>query len=431
MKKHIGKYFWDFILCVFISAGLAENIFAGFEMADPWSGNLLAVAGIVAAVTVLLFLGYYNRMTMVISMTAQAAALIAVMVILQQRGLFSAPYTIDGNPILFWIIVISTSCVVFWAARTRAGLVVLFLVGTTVTAAFDFLEYPVCRWGYLAFVGGAFILFLYRVYCISHMYSETEKTAFNVYFAQSVIAGTMALLLASGAYYSIIKPMSPPADKLNLAQKLMSMDILYEIGVASTRIIYSDDPATTAENENQQNTNDDNYNENIQKQNEPKKDGEIVPGRDPITALAVTFRQNAKMIWIAAASAILILVLAVIIKFLLRKKWYDSLLKETNEDSAIELYNYFLKKLIKAGFRRPDGLTLLEYASGLQYELENFSVGKANILSLTQIYTRILYGCQKISEDERELFHDFYKEFYRNLKNEMGNFRYLIHFFTI
>lgn len=430
MKKYVEKYFWDFILCLFISAGLAENIFAGYEMTDPWSGNIFAVAGVVAVVTVLLFCGYYNRMTVVIAMTAQTVALIAVIVILQQRGVFSAPYTIDGNPMLFWIIVISTSCVVFWAARTRAGLVVLFLAGTAMTAAFDILEYSVCRWGYCAFVWGVFILFLYRVYCISHMYSEREITALNMYFAQSVIAGTMVLLLASGAYYGIIKPMSPPADKLNLTQELLSMDILYEIGVASTRTLYSDNPVTTAENGKQQNTNNENYDENSQKQNEQKKE-ETVPGQDPITALAVTFKHNLKMIWIAAASVLMMLVLAFIIKFILRKKWYNNLLRETKEDSAMELYNYFLKQLVKIGFRRPDGLTLLEYASGLQDKLEKFSTGQANILSLTQIYTRILYGCQKISEDEWELFNDFYKEFYRNLKNEMGNFKYLVHFFTI
>ena len=417
MKKYIEKYFWDFILCVLISAGLSLNLFAGYEMTDPLSGNLFAVAVVVIAVTTLLFLAYYNRRTLVISMIAEAAALIAAIVILQQLGIFSDLENIDGDPLLFWIIVIPTSFAVFWAARTRAGLIILLLAGTMLTSAFDLLVYPVCRWGYFAFVFGAFVLFLYRVYCISLTYSDRGKIAFNVYFAQSVIVCMVALMLASGVYYGIIKPMSPPTDELNLAKRLISMDILEKAGVSSTTIIHSDDPVKTAQNQ-----------ENNKKQNEQKKEKKIVHGNNPMTVMAVTFRNNLNIIWIAVASIIMMLVLAIIIKLLLRKKWYSNLQKETKEDCAIELYNYFLKKFSKTGLGRPDGFTLLEYASGLQNNLEHFSAGDANFLSLTQIYMSILYGCQKISEDESELFNDFYKEFYRNLKNEMGNFRYLFHF---
>jgi hypothetical protein len=430
MRKYTGKYFCDFILCVLISTGLSLNVFAGYEMTDTLSGNLFAAAGVVIVVTALQFLAYHNRRTLIILIIAEAAALIAAIVILQQMGVFSESQTIDGNPLLFWIIVISTSLVVFWAARTRTGLVILFLTGTIMTAAFDFLQYPVSLWGYFVFVLGAFILFLYRVYCISLTYSDRDKTAFSLYFAQSVIVGMAALVLASGVYYGIIKPISPPTDELKLTKKLISMDILKEAGVSSTRIIYSDDPVRTSQNENQQNTNKGGYN-NSQKHNDQKKEGKIVHDKNPMKSKAVTFPINLNIIWIAVASIIVILILAIIIKIFWRKKWYNNLLKESKEDCAMELYNYFLKKIKKTGFKRPDDLTLLEYASGLQNELEDFSVGDADFMSLTQIYTRILYGCQQISEDERELFTDFYKEFNRNLKNEMGNFRYLVHYFSI
>lgn len=428
MKEYTGKYLWDFILCVLISTGLSFNVFAGYEMIDPLSGNLPAAAGITIAVTALLFLAYYDRRTIIISIILEAAALIAVIVILQQMGVFSDTKPIDGNPLLFWIIVISASVAVFWAARTRAGMVVLFLAGTIMTAAFDLLQFPVCKWGFFAFVCGLFILFLYRVYCISLKDSEKGKTAFGAYFSQSVIVGMAALVLASGVYYGIIKPMSPPTDQLKLTKKLISMDILKQIGVSSTRIIYSDDTVRTSPNENQQNNKG--YN-NSKKHNEHKKNGNIVHGKNPMKSRAVTFPIVFNIIWIAAASIIIILVLAFIIKLLLRKKWYSDLLKETKEDCAMELYNYFLKNIRKTGFRRPDDLTLLEYASDYKNELEDFTAGDANFMSLTQIYTRILYGCQKISEDEWELFTDFYKEFNRNMKNQMGNFKYLVHYFSI
>lgn len=430
MKKYIEEYSWDFVLCILISTGLALNVFAGYEMTDSLSGNLLAVAAVVIAVTALLFLAGHDRRTLIISILAEALALIAAVVILQQMGVLSDSETIDGNPLLFWIIVIFTSLVVFWASRTRAGLIILFLAGTTMTAVFDLLQYPVCSWGYLAFIFGVLALLLYRVYCISLMNGDSEKTAFRGYFTQSVIIALVTLMLASGVYYGIIKPISPPTDKLNLTKKLMSMDILKEIGVSSTRIIYSDDNAITSQNDNQQNTNKSEY-DNRNKQNEQKTEGKIARGKDPMTTTVVSFKRSIHIAWIAAVFIIVILVLTIIIKLLLRKKWYNDLLKESREDCAMELYSYFLNKIGKTGIRRPDGLTLLEYAEGLQNRLEKFSVGDANFLSLTQIYTKILYGCQHISEDEWEMFNDFYQPFFKNLKNEMGNFRYLWYFFSI
>ncbi|MEN6326295.1 MAG: DUF4129 domain-containing protein [Syntrophomonas sp.] len=429
MKKYTEKYFWDFILCVLISTGLSFNIFAGYEMTDPLSGNFPATAGAVVAITALLFLAYYDRRALIISVIAEALALIAAIVILQHTGVFSEAQTIDGNPLLFWIIVISTSIVVFWAARTRTGLAILFLAGTIMTAAFDLLQFPVCKWGLFALSFGVFVLFLYRVYCISLIDSDKGNTSFSIYFTQSVIVGMAALVLASGCYYGIIKPMAPPTDQLNLTKKLISMDILKEMGVSSTRIIYSDDTVRTSPNENQQNTNK--GDNNSKKHNEQNKEGTIVHGKDPMTAKPVTFPLDYHIMWITAASILVIIVLAIVIKLLLRKKWYSDLLKKSKEDCAMELYNYFLKKIRKTGFKRPNGLTLHEYAYDLQNKLEDFSVGDANFLSLTQIYTRILYGCQNISEDEWEQFTDFYKEFNRNLKGEMGSFRYFVHFFSV
>jgi len=420
MKKYIGEYLGDFILCILIGTGLALNVFAGYEMTDPWSGHLWAVAGMVTAVMVLLFAAYYKRILLVISFIAEAAALIAAIIILQKMGVFTASKTIDQNPLLFWIIVISTSVLVFWAARSRAGIIILFLAGTIMTAAFDFLQFPVCQGGYLAFVFGAFVLLLYRIYCISFRHSDKVQAAFSRYFVQSLIISLAALMLAGGVYYGLVKPTSPPTDQLKLTAQLMSMDIVRKAGISSVTVIPANEMVREVQKENQS-----------KNHNEPEKEGKIVQGQNPMTTKKVTFPLPSNFIWMTAVSIIVLLILAMIIKLLGRKRWYRALLQQSKEDSALELYNYFLKKIRKTGCGRPDGHTLLEYAYGLQTKLEPYAVGDANFLSLTQIYTKILYGCQNISEDEWELFIDFYKELNHNLKKEMGSLRYLVHLFSI
>jgi hypothetical protein len=166
-------------------------------------------------------------------------------------------------------------------------------------------------------------------------------------------------------------------------------------------------------------------------QQEQKQNGKIVQSNDSSSALAVTFHKNAGKLRIAAVSAFLLLVAAIIIKKIHRKKWYARLLSEIKEDGAMELYLYFAEKLRKAGFKRPDESTLLEYAVNSKDALDRFTVEEVSFLGLTRIYLSILYGYRTITDEEYEYFLTFYKGFHRNLRRKMGNFRYCAKYFMI
>lgn len=435
MKNYLQQHFGDFILCALISSGLSVNVFAGYEMNDIWSGNLLAVASFTLIVTGVFFLAHFNKRGIRISVLITMATVAAGITALYDTGAFSEARTIDENPALFWVIVAAVSIAVFWMARKRVGIAALFLAGTFMIAAFDLLRYPVSIWGYAIFLIGTFALFIHRLYSISILRSDACKMNYKVGIMQPVLISIIAVAMACGVYYGVVRPIAPPPDQTDLVQKLMSMQVLEKLGVATKTIVYSDQPIESVQNpQNQPKENNPEQKINEEKDKEQKnssEEGRIGEGSLLIPAMAITYKKIVNRLWIAVPSILILFIFAVIAKLILRKKWYDKLLKMTNEEGAMKLYAYFLRKMRKVGHQRPRELTLLEYALDSQEKLKQFSVYDASFLQLTQIHQKILYGYQRISDREFELFQDFYKEFYRNLRSEMGNLKYCLRFFTI
>jgi hypothetical protein len=436
MKKYFGQYFLDFILCVLIGSGVSVNVFAGYEMNDPWSANLPVVVFTVLCITAVLFVSRFNRYGMRIAAPVTAAALMGTAAALYSAGAFSGGGAIDENPILFWIITVTVSVSVFWATRWRAGIIILFLTAAYMSAAFDFLLYPVSLGGYLAASFGMAILYQCTAQRsgVSAYGGRGNGASSGVGNGDGASAGVgnggrmavrtaafalIAVLMASGLYYGVVKPLDPPKKDMRLAQKLMSMQIMKEAGISSKKVLIADPPEEPEVPPEQP--------------EQPRKEGGGKAGDNGSLAgaMAITYKRYESQLWIAAAAPVLIFFLAFSLKLLLRRRWYANQLRKTNEAGAAALYLYFVRKLKKAGLKRPESLTLLEYAAASQERLERFSVYDADFLRLTQTYLKMIYGYQQISDEERELFHDFYKEFYKNLRAEMGTLRYCVHFFTI
>lgn len=439
IKNHLRQYIWEFILCVLVCWGLSVNVFAGYEMKDPWSADPAITAVVSFAAMAVLFAAHFNRYGFRVSVTVTAAALIGEAAALYQNGVLSGADHVDTNPVLFWVIVGTAAIAVFWASRTRAGIAVLFLAGTFLITAFDFLKYPVSLPGYLVMTAGMAALFLNRVHSRTAAGildaadgrtaadSRTAKINFRAYFVQAAAIALIASLLSGGLYYGVVRPLAPDPNNRELVEKLMSMKILKDLGISSTKVIVAEkpkEPETAIPDSPQQL-------KNQQKEQNRERERNSGNSQSLMKALAITYKMHADRIWFTAGAVVLAVVLAFWIKLFRRKRWYASLREKTYEEGATELYLYFIKKMKKAGLKRPKGLTLLEYADSFREKLDRFAVYEADFTQLTRIYLKMFYGYQKISEEEWELFNDFYKEFYKNLRSEMGNFKYCLQFFTI
>ena len=427
VKNHLRQYIWEFIFCSLVCWGLSVNVFAGYEMKGSWPADPGITAAVCCVAMAVLFAARSNRYGCRITVAVTAAALLAEAAALYQAGAFFGPGHVDANPVLYWVIVGTAAIAVFWASRSKTGIAVLFLAGTFLIAAFDFLQYPVFLPGYLVMTAGMAALFLNRVHSRTAAAGQTVKIDFRAYFVQAAVIALIASLLSGGLYYGVVRPIAPAPDQRELAEKLMSMKILKDLGISSTKIIVAEKPKEpeTAKPDSPQQLKDQQKEQNReQKQNSGN-------GQGLMNSLAIAYKMHPGRVWSLAAAVVLLAAFAFWFKLFRRKRWYANLREKTYEEGATELYLYFIKKMKKAGLKRPKGLTLLEYADSFREKLDRFAVYEADFTQLTRIYLKMAYGYQKISEGEWELFDSFYKEFHKNLRSEMGNFRYCLQFFLI
>ncbi|HML37813.1 MAG TPA: DUF4129 domain-containing protein [Bacillota bacterium] len=427
MKDRLRQHIGEFIFCVLVCWGLSVNVFAGYEMKAPWPAAPGITAAVCFGVMAVLFAARSNRYGRGITVAVTAVALLGEAFALYQRGAFSGPGHVDANPALYWVIVGTAAIAVFWASRSKTGVAVLFLAGTFLIAAFDFLKYPVSLPGYLAMAAGMAALFLNRVHSRTAAAGQTAKVDFRAYFVQAAVIALIASLLSGGLYYGVVRPLAPEPNQRDLAERLMSVKILKDLGISATKIIVAEKPKEPekAKPDSPQQLKDQQKEQNReQKQNSGN-------GQGLMNSLAITYKMHPGRVWSRLAAVVLLAALAFWFKLFRRKRWYSNLREKTYEEGATELYLYFIKKMKKAGLKRPKGLTLLEYADSFREKLDRFAVYEVNFTQLTRIYLKMAYGYQKISEEEWELFDRFYREFHKNLRFEMGNFKYCLQFFLI
>ena len=436
MRKEWQMSLLEFALCVLISTGLVNNVTAGFDMETSWPGSLTEAAGIAALISAALLLGRTRKKGRLLCVGLTLTAVLAEGTALFYSGAFSNGSFIDENPYLFAVIAISVSALVFWMTRTRAAIAVLFFFGTFLTAAFDLLKYPVSPSGYAAFFFGVQVFFLVRVHSTARSpfkrrepsvaaSSEERPTEMHLgiksRLLQPIAIALFVIILSSAFYFGIVKPLDLPVDEMKLAKRLMSMEVMEKLGIATKTIIYTDQP--TVPDDQRMNQKQDELKNKEQKQ-EPesrKENGRIGTGSKLAAAVAITYQKAVHRMWIAAPLLLLFAAMVFSIQFYRKKHWYRELLKKSREEAALTLYLYFLKQLKKAGHKRAADLTLLEYTRASDEFLCSLSVYDADFLKLTQIYQRILYGCQRISEQELDLFLDFYQELSKNLRKKTGS----------
>ena len=260
-KQPFSVYIGEFILCWLMAAGISVNVFAGYEMTDPWHNNLLVVAAATAVMIILLFLtgmsfiswrGALTKSRRWIAFSVTAVLLIAEVVALQLTGAFSGPETIDTNPILFWVIVVTVSILIFWTTRARAGIIILFLAFSYMSVTFDFLLYPVSMAGYGVALLTMAVMYAYRGQGGGQREGEGGRR--STYLIRATAIALIASLVASGTYFGIIVPLVDPQKDMRLAERLMTLEILREAGISSKTIIVQEpeEPELPAEEPEQE-----------------------------------------------------------------------------------------------------------------------------------------------------------------------------------
>ncbi len=437
MRQYLRYGIWDWILCTLISIGMSMNVLSGFII-DDLDRRVPMLIVVSAAVTFVCMLVAYNRASSIAGILVGIALAVVLLFIVWRSDMFSND---EGNEtLIFYIVAVLMALAVFLICRRRAGIIVLFLAGNVVCAGASFLEFPCRLWAYLLFLAAAAAIFFYRTYVRSVLQSHSGKVRFKGFMLQNVCIVLVALLLTSGIYYGIIRPLDPPTDDLTLIQRIMSFEMLETLGVSQTRSVLDPDRTSTEEPEDERTTREmeESRQEDIEAgQNLPEESQEQNAGTELDTApeetppaQAITYVvKHYWWVWVIIIAAVIVFL--ILLRRILRRRWLATIDGLSREDGVYNLYRFFLFGLAKSGYQRASNLTLEEFWELRKNQLCKFDTDGVDFGKLTDTYRKVYFGRQPVSEEEYKDYLTYYNGFHRHVRKEAGFWRYLFLYFRM
>ncbi|MGN0968763.1 MAG: DUF4129 domain-containing protein [Oscillospiraceae bacterium] len=434
MGQYLKNSITDFVLCTCITLALVSAICSGFVLTDKLSGSVIAVLALSAVLTFVLVLLSRSRKTALLGV---AAAFVLVVIGLVYINM-THPFTDEtaNSTFIFALVQVITAILVWLLTRSRPGTAALFLIGTVLCAGAHFLQFPIPVWSLFLFLVAVSVSFLWRVCIVSVQKADIVSGSRKSFFLQSCIAAVIALLLAGGVFFGIVRPLDPPALELRLVTELRSMELMQILGVSSTEIIL--DPDMTADVPPE---------ETELGSESGQKESDALDGQDQERSNEMPdfndVKENISSALQQAASAVrydsfeptwlwllLLIPLAVagayVLRYFLKKRWRSRIRALSRRDAVVNYYRFFLSRLGRIGLKKRPDCTLREFAGSIKVQTQPFEANGISFEKLTTVYEKVFYGRCSVSEEEYRSFEAFYDSFFRCLRRETGTVKYYL-----
>ncbi|MBQ6526225.1 MAG: DUF4129 domain-containing protein [Clostridia bacterium] len=430
MRQYIRLHAWDFILTVLIAIGMHLNTFSAFMIRESYMTNYLLVAAVTTVVMAVMFVIGYNKRNTIIGGAGWAVFLIGWIIYLRANDLINLEDGADETIPAFWSIVLFGSALIYLLTRSRKILFGAAPIGLLFCAAFKFLEYPVSVPGLFLLIIAIILEILYLVYKDSLLTADYGNYTIRHFLEQSIAVVTVVVLLSSGVFYGIVKPLDPPTRDLKLITKLMSFDILELLGVASTQEVK--DPNQGDEDQDEEEPPEEKEEEKDDEENEQDEEENKQESDEKISAQTMSYNEKDYTVYWVTALIILLLTAPFVIKYVLRSRRRRRLNGLDASNQAAFVYDFFLDRLKKLGVGKADSQTILEYAEQQEGVLENFTAEDGTTFEeMTELYNYHLYSKLPIKPEDANKFVAMYDSFYKNAKAFVGTWRYILKFWVL
>ena len=430
MRQYVRLHAWDFLLTVLIAIGMHLNTFSAFMIRESYMTNYLLVTVVTTLVMAVMFVIGYNKRNTIIGGAGWAVFLIGWIIYLRANDLINLEEGADETIPAFWSIVIFGSALIYLLTRSRKILFGAAPVGLLFCAAFKFLEYPVSVPGLFILVIAVILEILYLVYKDSLLSADYGNYTIRHFLEQSIAIVTVVVMLSTGVFYGIVKPLDPPTRDLKLITKLLSFDILELLGVASTQEVK--DPNQGDEDQDEEEPPEEKEEEKDDEENEQDEDENKQDSDEKISAQTMSYNEKDYTVYWVTALIILLLATPFVIKYVLRTRRRRRLNGLDANNQAAFVYDFFLDRLKKLGVGKADSQTILEYAEQQEAVLENFTAEDGTTFEeMTELYNYHLYSKLPVRLEDAKKFMAMYDSFYKNAKAFTGTWRYIRKFWVL
>lgn len=435
MRAYWRYHIWELLLLLLAAFPMALTFAQGFYIPDG-TADSIPLAVLVCGVTLgYCYLGGYRWPARVAS--AVGLVLIAAAFFLWIRGQGISVEDYEGSPTavyLYWIGVPVLSVAAFLLSRTRLGIGAMFLAGSCLYAVNDFLGFEVQVWWLMVFLAAVLALYLLRTGRIDQDGRTAARPAVGRIAGHSAATAVLALALACGAFFAIVRPLDPPTADLKLLTRYLSYDVLERVGIARQYPI----PEDLLQEEQEQSPTPFQQPEEDPQETQtpatvtppPDNGNSDVDDREELSSVSYDPKATP---YLLAGLVCLVLVLAAVpcLRRWRRRQVMARLRRGDGREQMIALYQFYLKKLQRLGCPRRPSQTAEEYASAYDAQLGAYTEGGMGLKELTEHYVAARYGRAQPEPQVCDACAGLYPVLLRNYRRQHGTIRYLLHYFTL
>ena len=363
---------------------------------------------------------------------------------------------VEDNFAVFGIVCVVVPPVVYLLSRRTWGVALLLFLGVLACGSIQFLyrDWISSQPGTLAAVvvyAGIGALFMVQGYRQGVMKSHiVKRTSFAGAFAFGVVGSLACLGVGVLVFMAIISGLGLSTVDTKPFADYFSRPIVESRGTYQQQPVYDPDVGTSTLSDEELDTNDEEVgNEEDSNTDDSDSDDEDTdPGKQEseqgggfvvVSAIvdtlsdnwsetfdAIRFELPPSLVALLAILPVLIFAIIVYLRYQQRFRRLKKIEQLPLPERVALLYNFFMRGFKRMKVERPETATPIEFALSSAGELAGFmrNDSQADLLGITLIYQRAVYGAGNVSEEDYNYVRDYYLAFFKNAHLRMGHPRW-------
>ena len=242
----------------------------------------------------------------------------------------------------------------------------------------------------------------------------------------SVVA-VLTLSAGTGLYYAVIHPLNPPTQNIQVIERVLSLEVLDQIGISKEQILVD-------ENITSDNTNEDEHavEEGDQEKEENESSGSErhqadnygSSGSNTLTSVFELLKEHHYLL-IFLILLVLMAISAIIARFLLRHRlWLKRIQRLERDEQIDQIYHHLRERLPILSVSPPGGDTPNHYAYRIRRQTRILDAPGASWRQLSNTFSKLCYGQKPVSDREYEKYIQYFETFWKGARKMCG-IRYL------
>ena len=435
---------FDYLLVLVVSTALVFTVSYGFYSAPDLRGNVVLIAAASAVLLAVLYVGSWSKRAVVVSAILYVVIAAGVVAGIATLSPQAVDLFVDGqindvedNYAVFGLILAIVPPIVYLLSRRSWGVAALFFVGTLACGVIQFLyrdwisSQPGTLAALIAYVGmGA--LFVMQGYRRGVLTSKiVKKTSFLAAFAFGIAGSLVCAGIGALAFYAVISGLGLGTVDAKPFEDYYTRPVIEYDGNFEQELVYDPDLGTSNLSDEIDYTNDD---ENgVEGEQDAQSSGgfafvstvfdtlNLDEWQETFEALRFDIPLPMRiLLWVLP---FLVVALAVYIRYDRRRRRIRDIERKPNPERVALLYNFFMRGFKRMKVEKPPAATPLEFALSSAGELAGFARNEshADLLGITLIYQRAVYGAGNVSDEDYRYVRDYYDAFFSNAHARMGH----------